>query len=101
MSVTQKKITFKNLNGEGISNAATVNFPPPHFDESKKYAAIVVAHPAGGVKEQTLGIYANKVAAGGFVTLAYDASYQGDSTGEPRHLEDPFEPKITQLPSTT
>ncbi|RDW33337.1 Alpha/Beta hydrolase protein [Yarrowia lipolytica] len=66
MSVTQKKITFKNLNGEGISNAAT----------SKKYAAIVVAHPAGGVKEQTSGIYANKVAAGGFVTLAYDASCQ-------------------------
>ncbi|KAG5359519.1 hypothetical protein CJU90_5342 [Yarrowia sp. C11] len=88
MSVTQKNVTYKNLNGQGITISATLNFPP-NFDESKKYPGIVVAHPAGGVKEQTAGIYANKVAAGGFVTLAYDASYQGDSTGEPRHLEEP------------
>lgn len=67
----------------------TLHFPPD-FDESKKYAAVVVAHPAGGVKEQTSGIYASKVAAGGFVAIAYDASYQGDSTGEPRQLEDPY-----------
>lgn len=88
MSVTQKNVTFENLNGQGITNSATVNFPPS-FDESSKYPAIVVAHPAGGVKEQTSGLYANKIAAAGFVTIAYDASYQGESTGEPRYLEDP------------
>ncbi|KAG5366202.1 hypothetical protein CJU89_0616 [Yarrowia sp. B02] len=89
MSTTKHSVTYKNLNGNGITNAANL-FHPPNFDESKKYSAIVVGHPAGGVKEQTSGLYAEKLAAGGFVTIAYDASYQGDSTGEPRHLEDPY-----------
>lgn len=59
-------ITFKNLNGQGITMAAVINFPPG-FDEGKKYPAVVVSHPGGGVKEQTAGTYAKKLAENGFV----------------------------------
>ncbi len=81
-------VTFKNLNGQGITMAATVHFPVG-FDESKKYAAVVVSHPGGGVKEQTAGLYASKLAENGLVAIAFDRSYQGASSGEPRQLENP------------
>lgn len=82
-------VTFKNLNGQGITMSAIINFPAG-FDASKQYPAIVVSHPGGGVKEQTAGLYAGKLAEHGFIAIAYDASYQGASTGEPRQLENPY-----------
>jgi len=62
---------------------------PVRFDERNKYSAIVCVHPGSSVKEQTAGIYARKLAHQGHVALAYDASCQGDSTGEPRFAEEP------------
>lgn len=84
-----ENIDIKTLNGYGTVLAAVINFPPD-FDASKQYPAIVVSHPGGGVKEQTAGLYAGKLAESGFVTVAYDASFQGASTGEPRQLENPY-----------
>ncbi|MED4208181.1 alpha/beta hydrolase [Priestia megaterium] len=81
----QKSVTFKN----NILNMAGNLYLPEGFDENKKYPAIVSVHPGGGVKEQTAGLYAQKLSDNGFVALAFDASCQGESEGEPRLLEDP------------
>lgn len=79
-------VKFKNRNWEV---AAILQFPKD-FNEKKKYPAIVCAHPISSCKEQTSGhIYGKQLAEAGFVTLAFDASCQGESGGEPRYLEDP------------
>jgi uncharacterized protein len=78
-------VTYK-LNG--IDIAANV-YTPADYDASKKYPAVVVAHPNGGVKEQASGLYAQRLAEEGFITIAADAAYQGASGGEPRHTDKP------------
>jgi len=83
-----EKIRIPNRNGNGVTLAAVINYPDG-FDASGRYPAVVVSHPGGGVKEQTAGTYARKLAENGLVTIAFDRSYQGESTGEPRQLENP------------
>lgn len=73
----------------GLSLAGTLRLPRTWI-AGTRLPAIVVSHPFGGVKEQTAGLYAAELAARGFVTLAFDASYQGESEGLPRFLENPF-----------
>ncbi|MDR2235341.1 MAG: alpha/beta hydrolase [Chryseobacterium sp.] len=81
-----QKVTFKNRNWDV---AAILQFPAD-FDENKQYAAIVCAHPISSCKEQTSGnIYGKALAEAGFITLAFDASNQGESGGEVPFLEDP------------
>ena len=76
------------LHGNRI--AANV-YTPADYDPmgDKKYPAITVAHPNGGVKEQVAGLFAQKLAEMGYVTIAADASYQGESGGEPRQRDYP------------
>lgn len=63
---------------------------PPGFDESKRYPTVVSVHPFGSCKEQTSGnVYGKALAEQGYVVIAYDASFQGESGGAPRWIEDP------------
>ncbi len=80
--VNIRPVTY-DLNGIEIS--ANLYLPADYDEEtSKKYPAITVAHPNGGSKEQVAGLYAQKLAEAGYITIAADASYQGASGGKPR-----------------
>lgn len=82
--VDHKKVTFKNR--YGITLAADLYVPK---NSSGKLAAIVVGGPFGAVKEQSSGLYAQIMAERGFITLAFDPSYTGESGGEPRNVASP------------
>ncbi|WP_306439212.1 alpha/beta hydrolase, partial [Oceanidesulfovibrio indonesiensis] len=64
-------------------------YTPKDMDTSKQYPALVVGTPYGGVKEQGAGIYAQAMAERGFVAIAFDESFNGESGGEPRHISSP------------
>lgn len=85
-NVTRQPVSYKNR--FGIKIAADL-YLPKNFDESKKHSAIIVGAPYGGVKEQGPGIYAQNMVERGFVALTFDPSYNGYSSGEPRHLSSP------------
>lgn len=84
--VTRQNVQYKNR--YGITVAAHL-YVLKHMDAAKKYPAIVIGTPYGGVKEQGAGIYAQNMAERGFITLAIDESYNGESGGEPRHVSSP------------
>lgn len=82
--VDHKKVSFKNR--YGITLAADLYVPK---GASGKLAAIAISGPFGAVKEQSSGLYAQTMAERGFVTLAFDPSYTGESTGTPRNVASP------------
>lgn len=82
-NVNIKKVTFKNRYGiELVGDLYT----PKDIKKDKKYPAIAISGPFGAVKEQASGLYAQTLAKRGFVTLAFDPSYTGESLGEPRSV---------------
>lgn len=84
--VTTEKVSYYNR--LGIQIVADVYYPKG-LDMNQKHPAIIVGHPFGGVKEQTAGLYAQTMAERGFVTIAYDMSYGGESGGQPRNMISP------------
>ena len=72
----------------GLDIAANV-YTPANHDPGRTYPAIVVAHPNGGVKEQVAGLFAQRLAEQGYITIAMDAAYQGASGGAPRNTDKP------------
>lgn len=83
--VTRQKVTFKNRYGITLSGDLYV----PKNTEKGKLSALAISGPFGAVKEQSSGLYANQMAERGFITLAFDPSYTGESGGEPRNVASP------------
>lgn len=81
-----QNVRFNNRYG---FNLAGHLYLPLDFDDSKKYAAIVISGPFGAVKEQSSGLYAQTMAENGFVTLAFDQSMTGESSGSVRNVASP------------
>lgn len=84
--IANEKVHFTNR--FGITIVGDI-FYPSTFSADKKYPAIVVSHPHGGVKEQSGGLYAQEMATKGYVTLAIDLSYNGESGGTATSYFDP------------
>lgn len=82
--VIRQKVTFKNR--YGITLTGDLYSPK---DGGNNLPALAISGPFGAVKEQASGLYANQMAERGFVALAFDPSYTGESSGEPRHIASP------------
>ena len=82
--VNHRKVTFETQ--YGLTLAADLYEPK---ESEGKLAAIAVSGPFGAIKEQSSGLYAMRMAERGFVTLAFDPSYTGESSGEPRRTASP------------
>ena len=85
-AVAHRKVSYTNR--LGIRLVADL-YSPAQPDPNRRYAALVIGHPYGGVKEQSSGLYAQELASRGFVTLAHDASYNGESGGQPHFISSP------------
>jgi fermentation-respiration switch protein FrsA (DUF1100 family) len=83
--VTRQAVTFKNRYGITVSG----DLYTPKNTGKQKLAAIILSGPFGAVKEQSSGLYANELAARGFITLAFDPSFTGESGGEVRNVGSP------------
>lgn len=81
--VDHRKVSFYNR--LGIQLVADL-YIPKNLHRSRPYPAIIVGHPYGGVKEQASGLYAQTMALRGYITLAFDASYNGESGGQPHFI---------------
>ncbi|MGX1032982.1 fermentation-respiration switch protein FrsA (DUF1100 family) [Streptomyces ambofaciens] len=79
-------ITFPS---NDLALAGVLFTPDDHV--ATRLPAVVISHPGGGVKEQSPSVYAERLAREGFAALVFDAAYQGESEGEPRGLENPFQ----------
>lgn len=84
--VSQQKVTFKNQYQMNVTGNL---FMPKQMNQNDKHPAIIVGHPMGAVKEQSSNLYAQKLAEQGFVTLAIDLSFWGESEGQPRNAVSP------------
>ena len=84
--VNHRKVTFETQ--YGLTLAADL-YTPKAKSQNSKYQAIAVSGPFGAVKEQSSGLYAMRMAERGFVALAFDPSYTGESSGEPRRTASP------------
>lgn len=84
--VTRQKVTFKNQYQMTVTGNV---FMPKGMDRNSQNPAIIIGHPMGAVKEQSANLYAQKLAEQGFVTLAIDLSFWGESDGKPGHLISP------------
>ncbi|MFT3809956.1 MAG: alpha/beta hydrolase [Micropepsaceae bacterium] len=85
VKVDHQKVSFTNR--YGITLAGDLYLPKDRTN--KRLAAIAISGPFGAVKEQSSGLYAQTMAERGFVTLAFDPSYTGESSGEPRNVASP------------
>lgn len=83
--VIHKKVTFQNRYGITLAGDLYI----PKNSDNKKLPALAVSGPFGGVKEQSSGLYAQIMAERGFVTVAFDPSYTGESSGNPRNIASP------------
>lgn len=85
-NVRTEKVHFKNRFGIELTGDMYI---PADKDNRKSLPAIAVCGPFGAVKEQASGYWANKLASDGFITLAFDPSFTGESGGEPRYVSSP------------